>query len=711
MARKILAEYCKDVVLVVVVFLSKMLSVRSIRAFPSVQKTSRAPRHRRPAFFGAEGDVAFPGGSRADAAPEERVAPASASAFDRLKAVFGVGVEAPSPVVTPEAVSYPDFLEELRRGDIAHAVVSERGNAVAAITRHGAEQRIVVPENTELIDLLAGHKIPVTMTPAPTPTAGAMIARAAGNFLTFVAEIGVMYTIAALIFRLVTGGRGGAGGAFGGAFGNSGIGGDGDVPPAEEKTGVTFDRVAGAENAKQDLAEIVDFLKRPEKYARVGARVPKGVLLSGPPGCGKTLLARAVAGEAGVPFFHTSGSEFIQLFVGAGAAKVRELFTKAKEAAPSIIFIDEIDAVGRARSGNASGNTGANDERDQTLNQLLTAMDGFENDTGVIVIAATNRPDILDDALTRPGRFDRRVTVELPDFRGRTEILGVHTSTKPLADDVSLDAYARITVGFSGADLENLANEAAIYAAREDAETIARVHFDAALEKIILGEARRTLILTEQKKRVIAFHEAGHALMGIIVSDYDLVRKISILPRGRTGGATYFEPSEDRLDMSLVTRTYLENKIMVALGGRIAEEIVFGTMNATTGAGGDLVEVYRVAYQMVADFGFNEKIGRVAWTPAIGGPGGLNGSAAGPDSEIGSEIRFIVKQLYDRASQMLNGQQFYLHRIAEELIQKETLVTEDLLRLTAGLTCRYRGGYASYDETTEAPNTDANNAA
>jgi len=609
--------------------------------------------------------------------------------------------EAPAPGPLRETVSYSDFLEEIKVGSILHAIVADTegtGGEILAITRSGTEQHVLVPEHSaDTINFLAAQNIPVSLIPAGAASGSgsgsgpaAALSRGLENLLIFAAQLGVMYTVGALVYKMVTGGKGAAASLFTsqiGGDGDAGGGGGGDSD-GESDTGVTFAQVAGAENAKQDLAEIVDFLNRPEKYARVGAKVPRGVLLSGPPGCGKTLLARAVAGEAGVPFFHCSGAEFVSLFAGQGAARVRELFAKAKEAGPAIVFIDEIDAVGRSRSGNGP-TSGANDERDQTVNQLLTAMDGFENDTGIIVIAATNRPDVLDEALTRPGRFDRRVTVELPDFRGRTDILGVHTRSKPVAADVSLAAYARMTIGFSGADLENLANEAAIYAARDDAEQITRVHFDHAFEKVILGEARHTLVLTDKKKHIIAVHEAGHALMSIIVSDYDLVRKVSILPRGRTGGATYFEPTEDRVDISLVTRTYLENKILVALGGRIAEELVFGTMNVTTGSAGDLQEVYQIAYQMVADFGFNEKLGKVSWAAA---------PSNDPDSEIGAEIRFIVKRLYDNGKQLLNGQIFYLHRIAEELVQKETLITEDILRLTTGMVCIYRAGYASYDE-------------
>jgi cell division protease FtsH len=445
--------------------------------------------------------------------------------------------------------------------------------------------------------------------------------------------------------------------------------------PIEDEVDVRFDDVAGIDAAKQDLQELVSFLREPEKYAKIGAKIPKGVLLVGPSGVGKTLLARAVAGESGVPFFSCSASEFIELFVGMGASRIRDLFKKASENAPCIIFIDELDAIGKKRNMNTMNGT----EQDQTLNQLLTELDGFNNNRGIIVIGATNRVDVLDDALLRPGRFDRKVFVELPDIKGRVAILKVHTEGKPLDINVNLEKVARITVGFSGADLANLVNEAAILSVRNNQNEISTTMFELALEKITIGEERRTTLISETKKKTIAYHEAGHALMGILMNDFDIVRKVSIVPRGRTGGVTYFEPHEDRLDINLLTREYLENRIMVALGGRVAEEIVFGTMKITSGASGDLEVVNQMAREMVSNYGFNETMGPVQ----------LDGIADITKAAVDREVKYLVEKLYNKAKNSLLTYEFYLHRIAEALIEKETLNEEDLRNMTLGIGCDY----------------------
>merc|ERR1719327_2317401 len=388
----------------------------------------------------------------------------------------------------------------------------------------------------------------------------------------------------------------------------------------DPQTGVTFADVAGAEGAKLELTEVVDFLKNPAKYSALGAKIPKGVIMEGPPGTGKTLLARAVAGEAGVPFVSASGSEFVEMFVGVGAARVRDLFGQAKKNAPCIIFIDEIDAIGRQRAGGGGGGMGGggNDEREQTLNQILTEMDGFEGNSGVIVIAATNRVDILDPALIRPGRFDRRVPVDLPDVKGRLEILKVHVRGKPLAKDFDLDIVAKRTTGFSGASLANLMNEAAIVAARNGKKEISYDEIDYAIDRQTVGMQKTTGMSFPKRQRLVAYHEAGHAIMGLLTPDYDMVTKVTIVPRtSGAGGFTLFTPPEERLESGMYTKKYLEGQLTVALGGRVAEEIIFGKEEITTGASNDLQQVRNIARRMVAQWGFgeNEKLSDipVAW--------------------------------------------------------------------------------------------------
>src|SRR5579883_1182471 len=454
----------------------------------------------------------------------------------------------------------------------------------------------------------------------------------------------------------------------------------------EAKTGVKFDDVAGIEEAKEELQEVVTFLKQPEKFTAVGARIPKGVLLVGPPGTGKTLLAKAIAGEAGVPFFSISGSEFVEMFVGVGASRVRDLFKKAKDNAPCIIFIDEIDAVGRQRG---AGIGGGNDEREQTLNQLLTEMDGFEGNTGIIIIAATNRPDVLDAALLRPGRFDRQVVVDRPDYAGRLEILNVHARGKTLSKDVDLEKIARRTPGFTGADLSNLLNEAAILAARRNLTEISMDEVNDAIDRVLAGPEKKDRVMSEKRKELVAYHEAGHALVGALMPDYDPVQKISIIPRGRAGGLTWFTPSEDRMDSGLYSRSYLQNQMAVALGGRIAEEIIFGEEEVTTGASNDLQQVARVARQMVTRFGMSDRLGPVALGRQQGNMFLGRDIAAERDfseetaAAIDDEVRNLVEQAYRRAKAVLTGNRHVLDRLAAMLIEKETVDADELQELLA----------------------------
>ncbi|MFM7559711.1 ATP-dependent zinc metalloprotease FtsH3, partial [Cylindrospermopsis raciborskii] len=449
----------------------------------------------------------------------------------------------------------------------------------------------------------------------------------------------------------------------------------------EPQTQVTFGDVAGIDQAKLELNEVVDFLKNADRFTAIGAKIPKGVLLVGPPGTGKTLLARAVAGEAGVPFFSISGSEFVEMFVGVGASRVRDLFEQAKSNAPCIVFIDEIDAVGRQRG---AGLGGGNDEREQTLNQLLTEMDGFEGNTGIIIIAATNRPDVLDSALLRPGRFDRQVVVDRPDYGGRSEILRVHARGKTLSKDVDLDRIARRTPGFTGADLSNLLNEAAILAARRNLTEISMDEINDAIDRVLAGPEKKDRVMSEKRKTLVAYHEAGHALVGALMPDYDPVQKISIIPRGRAGGLTWFTPSEDRMDTGLYSRAYLENQMAVALGGRLAEEIIFGEEEVTTGASNDLQQVARVARQMITRFGMSDRLGPVALGRQQGNMFlGRDIMSERDFSEetaaaIDEEVRKLVDTAYSRAKEVLLNNRQILDQIAQMLIDKETVDADEL---------------------------------
>ncbi|OUL43293.1 cell division protein FtsH, partial [Prochlorococcus sp. HOT_208_60] len=427
--------------------------------------------------------------------------------------------------------------------------------------------------------------------------------------------------------------------------------------------------------------EVVDFLKSPDRFTAVGAKIPKGVLLVGPPGTGKTLLAKAVAGEAGVPFFSISGSEFVEMFVGVGASRVRDLFEQAKKNAPCIVFIDEIDAVGRQRG---AGMGGGNDEREQTLNQLLTEMDGFEGNSGIIIVAATNRPDVLDSALMRPGRFDRQVTVDRPDYAGRLQILNVHAKDKTLSKDVDLDKVARRTPGFTGADLANLLNEAAILAARKDLDKVSNDEVGDAIERVMAGPEKKDRVISDKKKELVAYHEAGHALVGALMPDYDPVAKVSIIPRGQAGGLTFFTPSEERMESGLYSRSYLQNQMAVALGGRVAEEIVYGEEEVTTGASNDLQQVANVARQMITKFGMSDKIGPVALGQSQGGMFlGRDMSSTRDFSEdtaatIDVEVSELVDVAYKRATKVLTDNRNVLDEMAQMLIERETIDTEDI---------------------------------
>ena len=452
----------------------------------------------------------------------------------------------------------------------------------------------------------------------------------------------------------------------------------------EAKTGVTFDDVAGVDEAKEEFQEVVSFLKRPERFTAVGAKIPKGVMLVGPPGTGKTLLAKAIAGEAGVPFFSISGSEFVEMFVGVGASRVRDLFKKAKENSPCIIFIDEIDAVGRQRG---TGIGGGNDEREQTLNQLLTEMDGFEGNTGIIIIAATNRVDVLDSALLRPGRFDRQVTVNVPDVKGRLDILSVHARNKKLSPEISLEVIARRTPGFSGADLANLLNEGAILTARRRKESMTMSEIDSAIDRVIAG-MEGTVMIDSKTKRLIAYHEVGHAIVGTLLVHHDPVQKVTLIPRGQAKGLTWFTPSEEQ---SLISRSQILARIMGALGGRAAEEVVFGSPEVTTGAGNDLQQVTSMARQMVTRFGMSN-IGPLALENQTSDPflGRTMGSSSEYSEDIASridmQIRSIIQHCHDETVNLIKENRVIIDKLVDLLIEKETIDGEEFRSIVAEYT-------------------------
>nr|YP_009398548.1 Cell division protein FTSH [Lophocladia kuetzingii]ARW67734.1 Cell division protein FTSH [Lophocladia kuetzingii] len=534
---------------------------------------------------------------------------------------------------------------------IIEAIGPELGNRIQKI-------RVELPtSSTELITKLKKNRIDLSAHPLKSNTA---IWSLAGNLL-FPLLLIISLT---LLFRRSNNSTSGPGQAM--SFGKSKA-----LFQIEAKTGIIFDDVAGIDEAKEEFEEIVTFLKKPEYFTAVGAKIPKGVLLIGPPGTGKTLLAKAIAGEANVPFFSISGSEFVEMFVGVGASRVRDLFKKAKENAPCIIFIDEIDAVGRQRG---TGIGGGNDEREQTLNQLLTEMDGFEGNTGIIVIAATNRSDILDSALLRPGRFDRQVNVDIPDFKGRLAILNVHAKNKKIYNSVSLSMVARRTPGFSGADLANLLNEAAILTARKRKNKISLQEIDQAIDRIIAG-MEGTALIDSKSKRLIAYHEVGHAIVGTLLKEHENVQKVTLIPRGQARGLTWFTPSEDQ---SLISRAQIKARIMGALGGRVAEEIIFGESEITTGASNDLQQVTSMARQMVTRFGMSS-IGPLSLenedtNPFLGR--GMGNSSEYSDeiaTKIDKQIQEIVNECYLKTIQIIKNNRVIIDQLVDILIERETI--------------------------------------
>lgn len=470
------------------------------------------------------------------------------------------------------------------------------------------------------------------------------------------------------------------GGAAGGPMNPLNMGKSKAKVQLEPDTGVKFEDVAGVDEAKEELTEIVDFLKQPEQYSRLGAKIPRGALLIGPPGTGKTLLAKAVAGEAGVPFISISAAEFIEMFVGVGASRVRDLFAEAKKNAPCIVFIDELDAVGRQR---AQGIGMGNDEREQTINQMLTEMDGFEGNTGVIVLAATNIPDVLDKALLRPGRFDRQIQVALPDFKGRARILGVHAKGKALGENVNLDEIAKRCLGMSGADLANVMNEAAIFASRKKKDQIDEEDIYDAMDRIQIGLEKKGATFSEERQRLVSYHEAGHALLGALMKDYDLVNKISIVPRGGAGGVTIFTPNEEAMESGMYSKEYLENRICVAMGGRIAEEIINGKDKVTTGASNDFQQCTNTAKMMVEQMGMSDVIGPRNIQAPQQQAFMMQGSPEGSDlkNKADAEIDRILAEQYERGMNLLLENRSVLDLIAKTLIEKEKIDGVEMLNL------------------------------
>nr|QVY58291.1 cell division protein [Kappaphycus striatus] len=565
-------------------------------------------------------------------------------------------------------MTYGRFLEYLDMGWVKKVDIYDNGHT-AIVEAVGPELgnrlqkiRVELPATApELIAKLKKSNIDLDAHPSKNNSA---IWNLIGNLLFPLLLIGGL----AYLFRRSNNSGNGPGQAM--SFGKSKA-----LFQMEAKTGVIFDDVAGIDEAKEEFEEVVTFLKKPESFTAVGAKIPKGVLLIGPPGTGKTLLAKAIAGEASVPFFSISGSEFVEMFVGVGASRVRDLFKKAKENAPCIVFIDEIDAVGRQRG---TGVGGGNDEREQTLNQLLTEMDGFEGNTGIIVIAATNRADILDSALLRPGRFDRQVTVNVPDFKGRLAILNVHAKNKKLDPSVPLSVIARRTPGFSGADLANLLNEAAILTARKRKSTITLTEIDASTDRVVAG-MEGTPLIDSKSKRLIAYHEIGHAIVGTLLEDHDPVQKVTLIPRGQARGLTWFTPSEDQ---SLISRSEIKARIMAALGGRAAEEVVFGDTEVTTGASNDLQQITSMARQMVTRFGMSN-IGPLSLENEESNPflgRGVNSVSEYSDEiaiKIDTQIKAIVEECHENTIQIIKDNRVIIDRLVDLLIEKETIDGEE----------------------------------
>ena len=561
--------------------------------------------------------------------------------------LFSVPTHAPE-----EEVIFSDFMAKLDKGDFERVII--KGNHIRGVLRDKTRIRTYSADYPDMVKMLREKGVQIEVKPPDESP----------WYITFLVTWGPFVLFLGLWFFLMRQMQVGGNKAL--SFGKSRA-----RMLTEERKKIMFSDVAGIDEAKEEVLEIIEFLKEPRKFQKLGGRIPKGVLVVGPPGTGKTLLAKAIAGEAGVPFFSISGSDFVEMFVGVGASRVRDLFEQGKKHAPCIIFIDEIDAVGRLRG---AGLGGGHDEREQTLNQLLVEMDGFDTTEGVILVAATNRPDVLDPALLRPGRFDRQVVVNRPDVRGRSEILKVHTKKVPVAANVELEKIARGTPGFSGADLENLVNEAALWAARQNKKEVETVDFEMAKDKVLMGAERKSMMLTDEEKRITAYHEAGHALMAKLLPGTDPVHKVTIIPRGRALGLTMQLPTDDRHNYS---KEFLYNTLAILMGGRVAEELVF--KHITTGAGNDLERATDLARKMVCEWGMSEKLGPLTFGQKEDAVFlGRDFSAKRDVSdqvalEIDLEIKRFVTENYDRAKRVLTEQMTSLKALAEALLEKEVL--------------------------------------
>jgi cell division protease FtsH len=564
------------------------------------------------------------------------------------------------------SVSYSDFIQQVKDGMVLKVTMD--GREITGEGRSSGTFKTYSPEtdNRAMIGDLLDNNVEINAQPPEHPS---LLMNIFISWFPFLLLIGIWI----FFMRQMQGGGGGRGAM---SFGKSKA-----RMLGEDQIKTTFADVAGVEEAKEEVAELVEFLRDPGKFQKLGGQIPRGVLMVGSPGTGKTLLAKAIAGEAKVPFFTISGSDFVEMFVGVGASRVRDMFEQGKKHAPCIIFIDEIDAVGRHRG---AGVGGGHDEREQTLNQLLVEMDGFEGNEGVIVIAATNRPDVLDPALLRPGRFDRQVVVPLPDVRGREQILKVHMRKVPAADDVKPSLIARGTPGFSGADLANLVNEAALFAARENCKEVEMSHFERAKDKIMMGAERKSMVMSEDEKKLTAYHEAGHAIVGRLVPDHDPVYKVSIIPRGRALGVTMFLPEEDRYSYS---KRRLESQISSLFGGRIAEEVIFGLDSVTTGASNDIERATDIARSMVTKWGLSEKLGPLAYSEDEGevflGRSVTQHKNIADDTArvIDEEIREFIDRNYQRAEDLLKENEDILHSMSDALMKYETIDADQITQL------------------------------